>query len=443
MVLLSLALLMPVIRDIRPGAAFACGLMHGLVAYGIALYWMWNLFSVLALVLFLLMGFFTALFCLFFNWSARYMQSPYWHVLLAAVFWTAVEYFRCEVFILRFPWISVGSSFGPSLLSPLLGVYGATFLMVATAACFMTRKTILTGMALLVVVAFLSVFPMPTVRIDPVDSIRVTLVQDESSQLDRYLDLTNHSDATGSELIVWPEYALPYDVRQNTSEFDQLKRLSRQQNSFLLVGTQTKTGAGAWYNTALLVGPEGAVGEYYKNRPVHFFGDGIAGQNPQPIDSPMGRMGTPICFDCDYTRVVRTLAARGAEFFAVPSYDKQSWSLTQHRQHSLLFRHRAAETRRWFAVAASSGYSQFIDPNGNVTDALPPMVPGVLSGEIARRSDQTFFVQYGWLFPWCNLLLAGGFLLYMLIRTFVFKREDDDALVVHYDLPEETEVKHL
>jgi apolipoprotein N-acyltransferase len=152
-------------------------------------------------------------------------------------------------------------------------------------------------------------------------------------------------------------------------------------------------------------------------------------------------MGTPICFDCDYTGVVRTLAARGAEFFAVPSYDKQSWSLSQHRQHSLLFRHRAAETGRWFAVAASSGYSQLIDPHGNVVNALPPMEPGVLSGKVARRTDLTFFVRYGWLFPWVNLMLAVGILLYTLFRAFVFNEDEDEEVAARYEIPEGVEAE--
>jgi apolipoprotein N-acyltransferase len=272
-ILLSLGLLLAVVRDVRAGFAFFCGLLHGFLAYGIALYWMWNIFSVFALVMFLLMGFFTALFCLFFNWSVRYMKSPFWHVLLAAVFWTALEYFRSEILVLRFPWISVGSSFGPSFLSPMIGVYGATFLLVATSACFMARKTIIAGLALLLIVAGLGVFRLPPVSIDPDGMVRITLVQDESSQLERYVELTNESEGADSELIIWPEYALPYDIRQNISGFNQLKQLSRQKDALLLVGTQTKTGAAAsaWHNTALLVGPEGAVGEYYKNRPVHFF----------------------------------------------------------------------------------------------------------------------------------------------------------------------------
>ena len=50
---------------------------------------------------------------------------------------------------------------------------------------------------------------------------------------------------------------------------------------------------GEWYNTALIVGGNGVLGEYYKNRPVHFFKDGMPGKSFDPIDTPLGKIGTP------------------------------------------------------------------------------------------------------------------------------------------------------
>ena len=85
------------------------------------------------------------------------------------------------------------------------------------------------------------------------------------------------------------------------------------------------------------------------------------------------------------------LTQRGASFFLVPSMDAGSWTDRQHEQHARLFRHRAAESGRWFAVAATSGVSQIVDPQGRVRGRLPTMEDGVLLGSVVPRTEQTLY----------------------------------------------------
>jgi apolipoprotein N-acyltransferase len=73
----------------------------------------------------------------------------------------------------------------------------------------------------------------------------------------------------------------------------------------------------------------------------------------------------------------------------------------------MLFRHRAAETGRWIAVAATSGVTQIIDPHGNVVDRLPAMTEDVLVGQVARSNHTTFYVRIGWVLgPACAIASA-------------------------------------
>ena len=90
----------------------------------------------------------------------------------------------------------------------------------------------------------------------------------------------------------------------------------------------------------------------------------------------------------------------GAEFFAVPSMDATHWGAKQHIQHAQLFRVRAAENRRAFVVAASSGISQIIEPHGRTTAKLDALAQGVLSGQLVASKSLTFFTRWGWLTPW-------------------------------------------
>lgn len=188
----------------------------------------------------------------------------------------------------------------------------------------------------------------------------------------------------------------------------------------MVFGTQTEIGSGVreWHNTALVVNSSGVAGEYYKARPVHFFNDGLPGKSFEPIETGIGAIGTPICFDCDYTEIIRRMTSNGAEFFAIPSFDSKSWSLTQHLQHSALFPLRAAENGRWIVLAASSGVSQIIDHHGNVRKSLGAMKEGVIVGEIERRTGMTFYTVLGWLFPWILMIASATSVCIVLYRRF-------------------------
>ncbi len=123
------------------------------------------------------MALFVALFCLFFNIISKQINSTMLKVLIAATLWTAIEFFRCELFLLRFPWITPGSAIGPTWLSPVLGVYGASFLIMATAAAFMFRRTVALAVVLSGVVICLGTFRPGVIDPDKNNSLAVAVVQ--------------------------------------------------------------------------------------------------------------------------------------------------------------------------------------------------------------------------------------------------------------------------
>lgn len=178
----------------------------------------------------------------------------------------------------------------------------------------------------------------------------------------------------------------------------------------IVFGTQTSLGGSKWQNTALTVDGTRVLGEHGKHHTVHLFDDGESGTTMKAIDTPLGRMGTPVCFDCDFQDVVRHMTLDGAEFFAVPSMDAAHWGEKQHIQHAQLFRLRAAENRRPFVVAASSGVSQIISQYGSWSLRLPPMVEDVLNGRLTPEKELTFFTRWGWLTPWVAMAMAAAWL---------------------------------
>ncbi len=418
LVLVVFPLLLLATTNTTARRAFYLGMLQGAIGYGLTLHWFLKIFGAGAVPLFAMMALFTSLFCLVFNFVGKQTKSPGLKVFLAAVLWTAIEFYRSELFFLRFPWATPGSALGPTWLSPIVGVYGASFLVLVASAAFLYRKTVALALVLSLVVLSLGIFSPGPVPLDEDEGFLVALVQAEECPLQLYVALTKKVQDQEPDLIVWPEYALPYDVRKDAPHFSRLISLCEELEATLVVGTKTVIGSGPkdWYNTALVLDQNGTLGEHYKTRPVHFFNDGIPGRGFTPVKTGLGLVATPICFDCDYSEVARRMVNNGAEFFAVPTFDAEFWTAKQHVQHALLFQLRAAENGRWLACAASSGVSQVIDPHGNVRAQLPLMKPGVVTHRIARCQGKTFFTRVGWLFPWVVLASAVFVLLHSTIQ---------------------------
>ena len=407
----GLVLLLCALRDLSPRFAFWIATATGTLICGLSVPWFRTIFSgATPFALFVVFGLFYGLFAAGSAFIAPRFVSPWPRAFWISSSWVAVEFYRCEWFALRFPWVTPGVALGPTWLTPLVGVYGQSFIAVLTAAYFCERKTRNAGIVLAVALMLLvSLRPPPVAPLKP---LRVALVQFEDEDFDTQFALTRA--ATNSpQLVVWPEGAifggLWYDHK---GPFSKLSANAKASNVVFTIGCRTEFGNGErdWFNTALTFDGTGVLGEHHKNRPVHLFNDGKPGTNAVAIATPLGKIGTPICFDCDFTEITRRMARDGAEFFAVPARDAAQWGPLQRVQHAQFFRLRAAECGRWFAVAMSSGITQIIDPHGNTRAALPPFQPGVLCGEIGREHSQTFYIAYGWLLPWLLTAIAiiGG-----------------------------------
>lgn len=409
----SIAGLLLSLRGLRGHRARAVGFAWGLAAFGGSVTWLWGLFQGFALALFAILAVFTALF----GWmQARAEERGIagWRlVVFTTINWSVWEFIRAELFPLKFPWITPGMAWGPSRLLPWIGVYGVSSLLVLAAALVVSRdRRMIAGGAFLLGALVASRW-WPAVAADASRAVRVAAVQAEAVSIDHRVKRTEKLPAD-IQLAVWPEYAVPCDLRATRSDFKRLTGLCTARNLVLVLGTMTPVHdkSGVW-NTALTMDQSGVLGEHYKVHPVHFFNDGIPGKTALPVRTPLGMIGTPICFDCDYEGVVRRMTRAGAEFFAVPSMDVDTWGARQHLQHSMLFRLRACENGRWMLVCASSGVSQIIDPHGQVHGNLPPLEIAELAGTLARESGLTCYTLCGWLVPW--LLLATGCVWFVLL----------------------------
>ncbi len=402
----AVAGLLIALKDQRGSRARAIGFLHGLTAFGVGLSWLYELFGPLAIVLWFVLAAFPAMFAQFQGLAAAREVIGWKLAVFTALNWGAWEFIRAELFPLKFPWMTAGLALGPNQLLPWIGVYGVGVIVVLLVMLAVVRLWTYSLVPVLVVAALLSVSKHREPDSGDSATLKVAGIQKEDVSLHGFLTATRELPAD-IPYVVWPEYAVPYDIRADKGDWELVQQLCRDRGITLTFGTQLHPQDGpGWRNIALTVDPAGVRGEHNKVHPVHFFNDGIAGTTALPRDTAHGKIGTPVCFDCDYEGVVRRMTTAGAELFIVPIMDAEAWTARQHDQHAELFRIRACENGRWMFVCATSGVSQVIDPNGQLHGRLGAMVSGTLVGSLKRETRLTFYTRFGWLTPWAVLAAA-------------------------------------
>lgn len=421
LMLIGLFLFLRVINGIGFQKGRYFGLIFGSILYSVALFWLYSIFSVMALALWALLAVFIAVFGMLYGGISLKYRNAVWLPIFAGVLWTSLEYFRCEWFYFRFPWITPGIAVGPTVLSPLIGVYGNTWVVVTCVAYLAGLRSMRHSWKGIIACGLVAI--ILSVSLSKIDEsqegqvIPIVAVQNEGCDGYNYLEQSQTS-ALHDGIYLWPEYSVMFPIREDQLLLKQVNDFVEERRSLVIFGTQKPSDSATPWNEALSLDVSGEVGSHYKNRPVHFMADGKQSDVAIPVQTRFGKIGTSICFDNDYTEVCRRMTANGAEMFLVPSMDAEHWGAVQHTQHAELVRLRSAETGRWFIVASTSGLTQRVDPHGNRLNSLPLMVDANLECNIYKRHNLTFYVQHGWLLPWMLCLIAVVWLVFLWIKGY-------------------------
>lgn len=398
------------VQGLSPRPAFYAGLGQGLILYAVTLSWLWGLFGASSIALWIVVAAFVGLACALM--SALKLKG-YWGSFLGASIWVGCEFFRSEIYALHFPWITPGTGLAPSFFSPVIGVYGMSLLVIFGSLLVrekgQNRNIGLLWLGLVLLAGF-------TRQSDLEGDISVLAVQNEEGSFEeKFQQTVNAYD--GHAAIVWPELSLGRELDEVEENKKKLLEYSAQTGAVMVVGGYVDSGEEQPYNAAITLEGGAVLGTHFKNRPVPLFNDGKKGTEAKALKTSIGVIGTPICFDCDHESVIRNMVTDGAQVILAPSLDAIHWSARQHDQHAELFRHRAAENRRWIVVAASSGRSQIIDSYGNRVATIPLMEPGVLEGKVKLESSRTIYNRFGWLIGWVCLATASFSLVMVIFRA--------------------------
>lgn len=428
-----------------PRRLFWNGWLFGVGYFGCGVYWIYNslhdfgnappvfaalLTALLAIYLAVMPG--VALLC----WRyARDMLGPAAIWLLAPI-WFGLEWFK-GWFLTGMPWLSLGYSQTPSPLAgfaPLIGVYGIGALCVLMAVCLIVaieRRRVAPMLLLLAL-------PLAGHLLQKVDwseamqrPLKVTMVQGNIPQQlkwrsDQYGNIFNtywretmrHDD---SDLVVWPETALPGHSQQiATTLLPMMQEAALQRDMAILSGLiYAEPGMDDFYNSVMLFGAEQAVyhkrhlvvfGEYYPlrwlldlfrglvNIPYSDLAHGPDEQAPMRVDGYV--LGVSICWEDVFSRDILLDLPR-ANLLVNVSNDAWFGNSTAPHQHMQIAQMRSLESERVMIRATNTGISAFIDHKGRVLGVSEQFRTEAISETVYGRRGATpfyFFASLQWLF---------------------------------------------
>jgi apolipoprotein N-acyltransferase len=374
-------------------AAGWLALVWGLSFHATSMHWLAAIFGAAVPAILVI----TALPWYLFGAGYRLVQRnlPRVAVIVTPILWVAVDWLRSEGWYFEFSWAQLGLAPVGDIqpFYPALGVYGVTFLIVLVNAMIVAtvcgpRGWTLPAAGGALVAAMAAVVPIPS-DLPPTRTRTAAVIQHGHGDLEALARLTREAAERGPDLIAWPESAVASAYLDDPDLRERLSDLAREVGATLVVGGRERapedvsvdwlrrrameiSGRGLFYNSALVVAPDGEIlGSYHKTHPIQFFADGVPGGSFPVFDTPAGRIGVSICYDFTYSSTARKLVSGGAEVLVIPTMDSEDWPEVQHVQHARIAQARAAEAACPVLRPATFGISQIVDATGRVRESIP------------------------------------------------------------------------
>ncbi len=444
--LLAPFLLLPLLNGFlfsSPRTAAAYGFWFGAGLFLAGTYWLYISIHVfgqapLALAIFLMlalvviMGFYYAAA----GWlTARLCDGdPIRLLLVAPSVWVAIEWIR-GWFLSGFPWMSLGYGQIDSPLAgiaPVLGVYGISLAVMFTATALLVLGHVserlrwpLAGATLLPwVCGFLLQSIDWTEEAGP--AVRTTIVQGGVSQDRKWLpeqfqptlafyrnSLEQNPD---SQLIVWPEVAIPSVLDLVDGYVEALQTAVGSKEQTLLFGIlERDTEAETIYNSVVLL--NGTDRQIYRKRHLVPFGeffpvpdfvrewmrlmslpnsDISAGDAVQPLLRTRGGqdLAVAICYEDAYA-AEQLYALPDASILINVSNDAWFGDSIAPYQHLEIARMRAVEVGRPVVRATNTGISTFISADGALSGTVQQFSADTATENVVPRQGLTPYARFG------------------------------------------------
>lgn len=222
--------------------------------------------------------------------------------------------------------------------------------------------------------------------------------------------------ASQPDLVIWPENSSDIDPYKNPDAAAAIDRAARAVGVPILIGAVLDGPGEKLTNVGVVWDPVEGPGERYaKRHPVPFgeymparsffrlFSDQVdrlrrdfvAADEPGVLDVGGVRIGDLICFEVAYDGLVSDVVDGGASLLVVQTNNATFGYTAESEQQLAMSRLRAIEHGRTVIVAATSGISAIVAPDGTVVDRSELFTPYLFSGAIALRQNTTLASRIG------------------------------------------------
>ncbi|MGA3327891.1 MAG: apolipoprotein N-acyltransferase [Terriglobia bacterium] len=471
-----LPLLMALPGEKRLKHAFMLGYVCGAVFFAGSCYWfltVMELYGHLApalavgvLILFVIIdSTFFGGFALLMGWAAR--RSSGWALALSPFLWVAMELARTYL-ITGFPWDLLGYAMqasGVRQIASVTGVYGLSFLAVATSALLAwvllsTRRPraglALAGWLVLLLLAQWRMAPppqamgkelafllQPNVPLDEAaadawapwrdPSQLQQLVQLSVTTVEQVLSTARQAPSQGvgghPPLLIWAENPAPFFFTRDPVFRNAMENMARQTHAIVIANTIIPVDAKGETitNSAVTLDPEGRevsrydkihlvpFGEYVPawalpglvNKITSEVGNFVPGSSYSVAKSPGGGIGVFICYEAIIPQLARKLVAGGAGVLVNISNDAWYGDSAAAYQHLEMARLRAIENHRYLLRATNNGLTTLIDPYGRVLEEIPRYQRRFMLAHFNFETRQTFYSAHGDAFAWLCAAIAA------------------------------------
>lgn len=404
------------------------------------------------------------------SWSRR----AFWAFRCAAI-WVAVEIIVSR-FLGGFPWNLLGVS--QYKLVPLIqvasvtGVYGVSFVVVWASVSLLCALAVIVGRPgpraawvpeiILPFVVLVVLFGYGFDRLEqapaPARELHVTMIQpsipqtliwnpeNDAERFQALIRLTEQALTNRTDLLVWPESAIPKMLRYDEGTYRAVTGLAREHHVWMIVGSDdAERVAGStnpedvrYYNSSFLISPEGELAAGYRKQHLVVFGEyiplvrwfpflkwftPIRGGFTPGIGAIQFRMpdldaqtSVLICFEDSFPKLARAAVEPHTDFLVNLTNDGWFGKSAAQWQHAANALFRSVENGLPLVRCTNTGLTCWIDSCGRMrahftdshgsiygTGFLTANIPLLPVGQV--RSP-TFYNRHGDWFGWSCLGIA-------------------------------------
>ena len=207
------------------------------------------------------------------------------------------------------------------------------------------------------------------------------------------------------ELVLWPEAGMSVLREQEQDFIEAGMDFAKRKSVFVMLAYYLipENGSGQLpENKSVMITPDGRMEyEYLKAYPVPGAGHKAGEKQIPVIETSMGRIGTAICYDMDFTHLIHQAGRKDVDIMIVPAWD---WEAID-PLHTHMAAFRGIENGFSVVRQTGEGLSMATDPTGRVLAYMDHFTSPehVMISSVPVKRYPTIYAITGDLFAWISI----------------------------------------